>query len=67
MVLRQNMRDARTAANMTAEEAAEKVGVHVNALLRWEQGEAEPMGSNLVKLSKLYGKSPDYLLGMASE
>ena len=67
MRLRQNMRDSRTAAHMTAEEAAEKIGVHVNALLRWEQGEAEPMGSNLLKLSKLYGKSPDYLLGVTSE
>lgn len=56
------MRDARMLAHLTADEAAEKVGVHVNALLRWERGEADPMGSNLIALSKLYGCSPELLI-----
>ena len=48
---------------LKATEVAENaVGVHPNALLRWESGVAEPMGSNLIKLSKLYGCSPEYLL-----
>lgn len=60
--MRQKMRDARLMAHLTADEAAKRIGVHVNALLRWERGEADPMGSNLIALSKLYGVSPDELL-----
>ena len=61
------MRDARLLAHLTADEAAEKVGVHANALLRWERGEADPMGSNLIALSKLYGVSPETLLGLSEQ
>ncbi|WP_417064479.1 helix-turn-helix domain-containing protein [Gordonibacter urolithinfaciens] len=43
------------------------MGVSENALLRWESGEAEPMAGNLVKLSHLYGCSPEYLLGYTNE
>lgn len=60
--MRQKMRDARNAAHLTADEAAKRIGVHVNALLRWERGDAEPMGANLIALSSLYGVSPDELL-----
>lgn len=65
--MRTNMREARILSGLTAEEAADRIGVHVNALLRWENGKAEPMGSNLVNLSKLYGCSPEYLLQMTDE
>lgn len=60
--MRQNMRDARMLAHLTADEAAERIGVHVNALLRWERGEADPMGTNLIALAKLYGCSPEHLM-----
>ena len=56
------MRDARLLSHMTAEEAAERVGVHQNALLRWERGESDPKGSNLIALSRLYQRSPEFLM-----
>ena len=59
------MRDARLLAHLTAEEAAERIGVHVNALLRWERGEADPMGTNLIALAKLYGCSPESLMELS--
>ena len=65
--MRQKMRDARLMAHLTADEAAERIGVHVNALLRWERGEADPMGSNLIALSKLYGASPEALLELSDQ
>lgn len=65
--MRQKMRDARNNAHLTADEAAKRVGVHVNALLRWERGDAEPMGANLIALSNLYGVSPDELLEECEE
>lgn len=60
--MRQNMRDARLLSHMTAEEAAERIGVHQNALLRWERGESDPKGSNLIALSRLYQRSPEFLM-----
>lgn len=61
------MRLERIRKNLTANDAAECIGVHVNALLRWERGEAEPLAENLVSLSKLYGCSPEYLLEQADD
>lgn len=60
--MRGNMCAERKRRGLKASEVANAVGVHPNALLRWESGAAEPMGSNLIKLSKLYGCSPEYLL-----
>lgn len=60
--MRGNMRAERERIGMTAQEVADAIGVHVNALLRWENGQAEPLGQNLVNLAHLYGCSPEYLL-----
>jgi transcriptional regulator with XRE-family HTH domain len=60
--MRGNMKAERNRLGLTLEEASEAIGVHVNALTRWENGKAEPMGSSLVSLAKLYGCSPEYLL-----
>lgn len=56
------MKAERGRKGLTAKQVASLVGVHENAVLRWESGAAEPMGSNLIELSKLYGCSPEYLL-----
>lgn len=60
--MRGNMKAERVRRGMSAAEVADKIGVHVNALLRWENGTTEPMGENLIRLSKLYDVSPEYLL-----
>lgn len=62
--MRTNLREARLAKGMTAEEAAEKIGCHFNSLLAWERGDSEPLAQNIIKLSKLYEKDPDYLLAI---
>ena len=59
---RTNLRNARLDAGFTAEQVAQKIGVHPNSLLMWERGETEPLGKSLIELSKLYQKSPDWLL-----
>lgn len=56
------MKAERARKSMSARQVALAIGVHENAVMRWESGEAEPLGSNLVKLSKLYECSPEYLL-----
>lgn len=60
--MRKNMKAERARKSMSARQVALAIGVHENAVMRWESGEAEPLGSNLVKLSKLYECSPEYLL-----
>lgn len=65
--MRDNMRAERIRLNMTASEVANKIGVHENAVLRWESGDNDPLGTNLIKLANLYDCSPDYLLGLTDE
>ena len=60
--MRRNMRAARVKKGLTTEQVGSLLGVHENAVQRWERGDAEPMGSNLIALSKLYGVSPDLLM-----
>lgn len=65
--MRKNMKAERARKGMTIRQVAAAVGVHENAVLRWESGFSEPMGSNLIELSKLYGCSPEYLLEQTSD
>lgn len=65
--MRRNMRAERARLNKTAKEIAEIVGVHPNAVSRWETGETDPSASNLIMLCKLYDCSPEYLLDMTDE
>lgn len=65
--MRKNMRAERARSGLTVRQVAEAIGVHPNAVSRWETGEAEPTSSNLVALCKLYGTSPEYLLGMVED
>lgn len=64
---RTKLRAARILAGLTAEEAAKRLGVHPNSLLSWERGDTEPMGMNLLALSRLYKLSPEDLLEEATE
>lgn len=61
-MMRGNMRAERNRLGMTIEEVAACVGVHKNAISRWENDQADPFSSNLVKLCELYGCSAEYLL-----
>lgn len=60
--MRGNMRAERVRRGLTATDVAKVVGVHPNALLRWEKGDSEPMGENLVALAWFYECTPEYLL-----
>lgn len=60
--MRNHMRAARAEKGLTTKQVGGILGVHENAVQRWERGESEPMGANLIALSKLYGRSPDWLM-----
>ncbi len=65
--MRGNMKAERARKGLSAKDVAKSIGVSVNQIFRWEAGEQEPSGSNLLKLSKLYQCSPDYLLDITVE
>ena len=62
-----NLRKERVQLGLSIEEVAAGMGVAPAALRSWETGEDEPSGSDLLRMSRYYGCSPDWLLGMACE
>lgn len=62
-----NIKSERVRLGMTQEQVAKSVGVHINAVRIWESEESKPNSFNLIALSKLFGCSPDYLLGLTDE
>ena len=61
------MRAERARNGLSLQQVADELGVHVNAVSRWETGKTEPTSSNLIALCKLYDCSPEYLLDMTDE
>ena len=56
------LKDHRTRCSMTQEFVAEAMGVTRQAVSKWENGTADPSTSNLLKLAKLYGVTPEGLI-----
>lgn len=61
------MKAERARMGLTINEVAKRIGVHPNAVSRWENDEVEPTFSNLFNLANLYGCSPEYLLGITDD
>ena len=59
----EHLKNARTAAGLSQEELANKIGVSRQAISRWERGEASPDTDNLIELSRVLGVSIDSLVG----
>ena len=56
------LKEHRTRCSMTQEFVAETMGVSRQAVSKWENGSADPSTSNLLKLAKLYGITPEELI-----
>ena len=56
------LKDHRTRCSMTQEFVAESLGVSRQAVSKWENGTADPSTSNLLKLARLYGVTPEELI-----
>ena len=56
------LKDHRTRCSMTQEFVAASLDVSRQAVSKWENGTADPSTSNLLKLAKLYGISPEELI-----
>lgn len=50
------LKEARTGATLTQEQAARKLDVTLRTYQRWESGEGEPRGEQLARVCLLYGR-----------
>ncbi len=62
MALASNIRMQRKKAGLTQIELAEKLGVSIATLRRWEAGETAPTGTRIIELANLLGISPDDII-----
>lgn len=46
----------------TQEELADRLGIHVNTLVRWERGDRNPTADKLKELASVLGTTANYLL-----
>lgn len=59
------LKDVRTAADMTQQELADKLGVHVMTVSGYERGIRKPDFETLDNIAEHFNVSLDYLLGRA--
>lgn len=61
------IRELRTEKGLTQAELAEILGVNQTAVGKYERGELEPNIENLIKLSRFFEVSVDYIIGNADD
>lgn len=57
----------RRRAGLTQRALADRLGVSLSKVSRWETGRCVPFGADLVKMHEVFGCSTDYLLGISEE
>lgn len=62
MTISANIRQLRKKAGFTQIELAEKLGVSIATLRRWEAGETAPNGTRIIELAGLLEVSPDEIV-----
>ena len=67
MDFRENLTRLRLERHMTQIELAEKVGVSLDIVVQWENGDTEPPIKDLIALSDTLGVSVDALIGKAEK
>lgn len=67
MDLGEKIQALRRNQGLSQEQLSEKVNVSRQAISKWELNETVPDIENIVQLSKTFGVSTDYLLGLESE
>jgi transcriptional regulator with XRE-family HTH domain len=63
-VVGSRIRQTREALRLTRERVAREIGVSVSQLYKYERGVHQPPAGPVGKLAKMFGVSPDYLLGL---
>ena len=65
--MRTNMRVERVRQGLSLRQVGDMAGVSHATVQRWEKGVTEPSGSSLIRLSRIYGCTPEYLLGLTED
>jgi len=63
-IFAERLRELRTEKNLSCENLAKKIGVTKTSIIRWENSQADIKGEYLIALSKFFGVTVDYLLGL---
>ncbi len=66
-MLNQRIKELRTGLNISQVELSKKLGVSKQCISNWENDNIQPSIDMLIKLSKFFGVSTDYLLGIDSK
>ena len=64
MKISERLKELRLEKNISQMQLSMATGLSQSAIARWELGKSEPTASALVILSKYFGESTDYLLGL---
>ena len=59
--------ELRNEKNISQMELSKATGISQSAIARWELNKSEPTASAIVILSKYFGESADYLLGLTDD
>ena len=62
MALAANLRHHRKNAGLTQIELADKLGVSIATLRRWESGETAPTGTRIIEIANMLHISPDEII-----
>jgi transcriptional regulator with XRE-family HTH domain len=66
-VLAQRIKELRAERGLSSGRIAGMIGVSHKAVITWEKDRGDPSLVNLMALSRLFGVTPDYLVGMTDE
>ena len=64
MTISERLKELRIEKNISQMQLSMDTGLSQSAIARWELGKSEPTASALIILSKYFGESTDYLLGL---
>lgn len=64
MTFSERLKELRTEKGISQMELAQLTKISQSAIAKWELDKTEPTASALIKLSKFFGESVDYLLGL---
>ena len=64
MVFGKILKELRTERKLSQMELSSATGISQSAIAKWELGKTEPSASALVTLSKFFGETVDFLLGL---
>ena len=63
-VFGERLRELRTEKGLSIQALSKQIQIGVASICRWENGQADVKGAQLVVLAKYFGVTSDYLLGL---